>query len=158
MPAGQSIYSPTIASQSIHAPGWHQPGCQHSHNLVNWLTVSALRGQEPLWHGLLAIPSEVCNFEKNRVVSLQGSTPIDLAEPDMVKMLEELKKRQNDKPKINAVSLKTLPPGSISYCLSHQASKKKMLPSWITTEVKATGPFIRNKNQTGFYWKVDVSA
>lgn len=140
MPAGQSIYSPTIASQSIHAPGWHQPGCQHSHNLVNWLTVSALRGQEPLWHGLLAIPSEVCNFEKNRVVSLQGSTPIDLAEPDMVKMLEELKKRQNDKPKINAVSLKTLPPGSISYCLSHQASKKKMLPSWITTEVKATGP------------------
>ena len=36
---------------------------------------------------------------------MQGSTPIDLAEPDMVKMLEELKKRQNDKPKINAVSL-----------------------------------------------------
>lgn len=36
---------------------------------------------------------------------MQGSTPIDLAEPDMVKMLEELKKRQNDKPKINAVSV-----------------------------------------------------
>jgi len=28
-----------------------------------------------------------------------------MAEPDMVKMLEELKKRQNDKPKINAVSM-----------------------------------------------------
>lgn len=37
-------------------------------------------------------------------IYFQGSTPIDLAEPDMVKMLEELKKRQNDKPKINAVS------------------------------------------------------
>ena len=36
---------------------------------------------------------------------LQGSTPIDMAEPDMVKMLEELKKRQNNKPKINAVSM-----------------------------------------------------
>ena len=39
---------------------------------------------------------------------MQGSTPIDLAEPDMVKMLEELKKRQNDKPKINAVSVNIL--------------------------------------------------
>ena len=39
---------------------------------------------------------------------LKGSTPIDLAEPDMGRMLEELKKRQNDKPKINAVSLEPL--------------------------------------------------
>ncbi|XP_032241225.2 protein phosphatase 1 regulatory subunit 12A isoform X4 [Nematostella vectensis] len=33
-----------------------------------------------------------------------GQTPIDLAEPDMVKFLEDLKKRQNDKPKIKPIS------------------------------------------------------
>lgn len=35
---------------------------------------------------------------------LQGQTPIDLAEPDMVEILEELKKRQSDKSKIKEVS------------------------------------------------------